>query len=88
MTRPNVPSHLRRQVAKDAGTRCGYCLSDEVLTGVPLTLDHIIPVAGGGSTTRDNLWLACRPCNEFKAAQIQAEDLETGETVPLFNPRT
>jgi hypothetical protein len=34
------------------------------------------------------LWLACRPCNEFKGAQIHAKDPETDETAPLFNPRT
>jgi len=79
---------LRRQIAKDAGHRCGYCLSDEVLTGVSLSIDHIVPVAAGGPTTRENLWLACRPCNEFKGAQPHAEDPETGTTVSLFNPRT
>jgi hypothetical protein len=88
VTPPSIPPNLRRQVAKDAGHRCGYCLSDEVLTGVSLSIDHIVPVAAGGPTTRENLWLACRPCNEFKGAQTHAEDPETGETAPLFNPRT
>jgi len=88
VTRSYVSPDLRRQVAKDAGHRCGYCLSDEVLTGLPLSVDHIVPVAAGGPTTRENLWLACRPCNEFKGAQTHAEDPETGEIVPLFNPRT
>ena len=88
MTQPYVSPDLRRQVAKDANHRCGYCLSDEVLTGLPLSIDHIVPVSAGGPTTRENLWLACRPCNEFKGAQTHVEDPETGETVPLFNPRT
>jgi hypothetical protein len=88
VTPPSIPPNLRRQVARDAGHRCGYCLSDEILTGVSLSIDHIVPVAAGGLTTRENLWLACRPCNEFKGAQTHAEDPETGETVPLFNPRT
>ncbi len=88
MTRPHISSRLRRQLKEDAGSRCGYCLSDEALTGVPLTVDHIIPLAAGGRTTRENLWLACRPCNEFKGDRTHAEDPETGETVPLFNPRT
>lgn len=88
MTPPSIPPNLRRQVAKDAGHRCGYCLSDEALTGVSLSIDHIIPVAAGGPTIHENLWLACRPCNEFKGAQTHAKDPETGETVPLFNPRT
>ena len=59
-----------------------------MLTGVSLSIDHIVPVAAGGSTTRENLWLACRPCNEFKGTHTHAEDPETSEIVPLFNPRT
>ena len=48
-----VSVDLRRQVAEDANHICGYCLSDEALTGVPLSIDHIIPVAMGGQTTRE-----------------------------------
>jgi hypothetical protein len=88
MTPSHVQADLRRQVTEDAGHRCGYCLTDEALSGIPLTLDHLIPVAAGGPTTRDNLWLACRPCNEFKTTQTQATDPQTGETASLFNPRT
>ena len=29
----------------------------------------------------------CLFCNELKGIQTHAEDSETGETVPLFNPR-
>ena len=88
MTRPHIPADLRRIVVEDAGHQCGYCLSDEALMGVPLTIDHIIPVAAGGPTTRDNLWLASRPCNEFKSTRTHATDPKTDEAVPLFNPRT
>jgi hypothetical protein len=74
--------------SKQAGDRCGYCLSSERLTGISLTLDHIIPLAAGGKTEENNLWVACRPCNEFKGTQIHAKDPLTGEIVPLFNPRS
>jgi hypothetical protein len=83
----HVPVELRRQVAEDAGHRCGYCLSDELLTGVPLAVDHIVPAAKAGETVRDNLWLACRPCNEFKGVETHAPDPETGQLAALFNPR-
>ena len=82
-----ISTDLRREIAEDAGHVCGYCLSDEALMGIALSIDHIIPVAAGGQTTRENLWQACRPCNEFKGAQTYAKDPETGEIVPLFNPR-
>ncbi len=52
-----------------------------------MTLDHIIPQAAAGLTTEENLWLACRRCNEFKGSQTQAYDPETGDQIPLFNPR-
>ncbi len=54
---------------------------------MPMSVDHIIPEVAGGLTVEDNLWLACRRCNEFKGTQTQATDLETGERVALFNPR-
>lgn len=53
-----------------------------------MVLDHLIPVSRGGSTTRENLWLACRRCNEFKGARTEALDEQTGTIVKLFNPRT
>lgn len=87
MTQEHIPAELRRQVREDAGHQCGYCLSNEALTGIPHSIDHIVPRAAGGVTERENLWLACRPCNEFKGAKTHATDPESDETVPLFNPR-
>lgn len=80
--------NLRRRIAAQAGYRCGYCMTSERLTGIRLTLDHLIPLATGGLTEESNLWVACRPCNEFKGTQTHAHDPVTGQTVPLFNPRT
>ena len=78
---------MRQQLLEEADYRCGYCLSTEVLSGIPLTVDHILPIASGGSDEIDNLWMACRPCNEIKGVQTESKDVESGETVPLFNPR-
>lgn len=88
MTRSTISAGLRHQITVDAGQRCGYCLSDEALTGAPLSVDHLVPVAAGGPTVRENLWMACRACNEFKGACIDATDPETDTLAPLFNPRT
>ena len=49
-------------------------------------LDHIIPAAAGGQTIWENLCLACHSCNEFKGAQAEAEDPQTGQRVQLFHP--
>src|SRR5215217_500617 len=83
-----LPVELRRQVRADAAGRCGYCHTPEALIGMPLEFEHLHPEAQGGATVRENLWLACTRCNDFKGDRIGAVDSETGETVPLFNPRT
>jgi hypothetical protein len=87
MSRVKALENLRRRIAARADHRCGYCMTSERLTGIRLTLDHLIPLAAGGLTEENNLWVACRPCNEFKATQTHAQDPVTGQTVPLFNPR-
>ncbi len=88
MTPAYIPIELRRQVRADAGWRCGYCHTPEALIGMPLEFEHLHPEAHGGATVRENLWLACIRCNDFKGDRTDAVDPETGETVLLFNPRT
>ena len=41
-----------------------------------------------GTSDETNLWLSCPLCNRYKADQTHALDPQTGETVPLFNPRS
>ena len=79
---------LRQRIAEQARYRCGYCLTQELVSGIPLTLEHIVPKAKGGQDVEENLWLSCRLCNETKGVLTEAIDPETGVTVPLFNPRT
>lgn len=49
-------------------------------------IDHIIPEAGGGETMQENLCVACHSCNEFKGAQVEVQDPQTGQRVRLFHP--
>lgn len=60
----------------------------EVVSGIPLTVEHILPKALGGIDDDENLWLSCRSCNERKGSVAEAIDPDTGALVPLFNPRT
>lgn len=83
-----ISLEIRQQVRQDAGRRCGYCQSSEALLATSLEFDHIIPESEGGETIRENLWLACHACNKQKGSQTHAQDTETNEIVPLFNPRT
>jgi hypothetical protein len=85
--RLSIPDGLRQQVAKDARHRCGYCLTTEKYSGTHLHIEHIVPLAAGGSSERENLWLACALCNIYKGSQTHAPDPLTGKITPLFNPR-
>ena len=53
----------------------------------PLEIEHIIPKASGGGDEEENLWLACRLCNNYKGTQTQAIDPITHRKIKLFNPR-
>lgn len=88
MPRTRIAADLDRRVRLAAGNRCGYCLSPQHLVMARLEIEHLIPVARGGSNDESNLWLACPLCNNHKSDKIEAVDPETGAMVPLFNPRT
>lgn len=83
-----IPESLKNQITASDKGRCCYCLTTEANSGIPMTYDHIKPRSKGGEATFKNLCLACRSCNEFKADSTEAIDPLTGETTPLFNPRT
>lgn len=87
MARVRITKTLRQKVAIQAGNRCGYCLTPQSFTAMPMHVEHIVPLAKGGSTDEDNLWLACPLCNGHKGAQTQAVDPLTGISSLLFNPR-
>lgn len=58
--RDGIPMHVKRDVWMEGS--CRYC---GAVHG-PFEIDHIIPWSRGGGNHRDNLTLACRPCNRSK----------------------
>ena len=86
-SRTRISALTRGQVARDANHRCCYCRAPEVI-GIPMVMEHIIPLAAGGSSNIANLCLACYRCNEFKGARMDVPDPLSGEIVRLFHPRT
>ena len=82
-----IPDPLRQAVAHQDQHRCAYCQTSQLNSGIPLTYDHIHPQSKGGSTTLENLCLACRTCNEYKSDVTQTLDPVTGDPAPLFHPR-
>ena len=87
MSHPGITEALRRKIRNDAGQRCGYCYSRQELVLGTLEIEHIVPLAKGGTDEEANLWLSCSLCNRYKATQVTGGDQLTGETAPLFNPR-
>ena len=87
MARTYIPIEVERRVRDAARNRCGYCLSPQHLVMARLEIEHIIPFARGGVDDESNLWLACPICNVHKSDKIGAADPETGNRMPLFNPR-
>ena len=51
-----------------------------------LEIEHVIPLAKGGTDEETNLWLACPICNGHKSDKTEARDPETGAMVSLFHP--
>ena len=78
--------HIKRERAKARELRqtpyyrelfrrgvCHYC--GKTFPESELTLDHIVPVARGGRSTRGNLVVCCRKCNQTKGMLTPAEQL-------------
>ena len=86
MTESHISISLRHQVSVRARYQCEYCLIQQRLAGIKLTIDHIVPESLGGMTDLDNLCLACWDCNQIKGNRIEGIDPESGERVRLFNP--
>lgn len=66
-----VSKRTRFEVLRRDSYTCRYCRA----TDAPLTVDHVTPVALGGSDKPDNLVAACRDCNAGKASS--SPDSET-----------
>lgn len=67
MKRESISKRLRFTVFKRDGFRCSYCGAHPSET-VFLEVDHINPVAEGGSNDIDNLITSCQDCNRGKGA--------------------
>ena len=77
-------AHIKRERAKARELRktpyfqelfrqgiCHYC--HQKFPAAELTLDHIVPVARGGRSTRGNMVVCCRNCNQQKKFLTPAE---------------
>lgn len=63
MKRRGIPPREREAIVKAWGGKCAYCKG----TQEPFAIDHIVPVADGGTCDLENLCLACVQCNSMKS---------------------
>lgn len=61
-----VSKRLRYEILRRDNHTCRYCGASA--PDVPLRVDHVTPVALGGSDTPDNLVTSCEPCNSGKSS--------------------
>lgn len=64
--RKTISKRLRYEVLRRDDYACRYC--GERAPGVVLTVDHIVPVALGGTDDPSNLGAACKDCNSGKTS--------------------
>ncbi len=82
-----VTKRLRQAIESRARRRCEYCLSPLDITTDPYTVEHIVPTIHGGTTTLDNLALACSGCNGHKYDKRDGYDSVSEQRIPLYHPR-
>lgn len=61
-----VSKRLRYEILRRDNHACRYC--GKVAPDVELRVDHVVPVALGGSDDPSNLVAACEPCNTGKSS--------------------
>jgi 5-methylcytosine-specific restriction protein A len=88
------PEHIKRERSKAQELRasswwkqrlgegvCYYC--EKRFSKELLTMDHVVPIARGGRSTKQNCVVACKECNSKKGHLLPVEQtllkLEKGE---------
>ena len=66
MTDASISRAVRQAVRERASFCCEYCFSQWKYCPDPLSVEHIIPQARGGSNGESNLALSCQGCNGHK----------------------
>jgi 5-methylcytosine-specific restriction endonuclease McrA len=80
------PAHVRREREKARQLRASTWWQRRISRGVcaycggkfpmrDLTMDHVVPIARGGRSTKGNVVASCKPCNNRKKLLTPAEQL-------------
>ena len=87
MTSERISAALRHRVRERANGLCEYCKAPIHLSTAAFHCDHVLPRKAAGKTTLSNLAWACPWCNTHKHTKTHAQDPQTDQQAPLFNPR-
>lgn len=82
-----VSASIRRKVETRAKKLCEYCLSPLDFSSDPFSVEHILPIAKGGTNDSENLAFACQGCNGHKSTKTEAFDAISQTTAKFYNPR-
>ena len=62
---PRFSDAKKAKIRRKYNNRCAQCGNG----GQRLTIDHVVPLADGGSNDISNLQLLCGPCNQRKGSK-------------------
>ena len=71
--RKKLPESVRWMILERAQGKCELCGASLEYEGVLLTVDHIVPIAMGGTDSPENLRALCSRCNTGKGSKIYTE---------------
>ncbi len=80
-------SRLENLVWERARSLCEYCRFPVDHAEADFQIDHIVAQKHLGTSSEDNLALACYHCNTYKGPNIAGIDPITGRIIRLFHPR-
>ena len=87
MSKSHISKSIRKIIQDQFKNCCAYCQIQQHISGIHLTVDHIIPETLGGHNNVDNLCLACWDCNLLKGTRTSLFDYKTQTFIPLFHPQ-
>lgn len=70
---PIVEKIDRQAIIERDGRRCYLWCGGAIVAKGQITLDHVLPLARGGTTTARNLRVACLSCNSRKCDKLLSE---------------
>ncbi len=87
MPKSRLSSQQKTAVKQRAQDCCEYCWSQEAYSPDTFSVEHIVPLAKGGTNAANNLANACQGCNNRKFVSTEAIDSLTGAMAVLYHPR-